>query len=615
MPENYALSGMSPDEPLKPVSTLVFSPESTGETKTTGKSVPKLEFMEKKEKPVLNVSPQRLAQPLSKKKEGEEKSGEEWTTPPLDASTDVTPRIGSNVAIEETGLGDRALDSRRTPESASRFDSASGDEVPAFSCPNGHFESSANSESRERESDSSSELSRTPRAELKVHTSTPKNILVGSEEQIIFHVENVSDVPSECSVIEIAIPPCFTVEKTEAGRGTTALLGSAASQDFRCVWNLGTLWGHEEETLVLRVVPTQSASADFQVSWSNRKLENTETVTAEQPDLEMRIFVENFVPEMADSPVQIQLKNTGNCLVKKVAVKLQADSESAPAFLREIPSLLPGEERLFTASVHSSAREPIRLNAVALIKNRVYAQAENVLKVNYVDLSIESDEPSSVFAGMKTSLPVRLVNRGNCAAKNVKLCVELPSNTLIDSVFPETRCETNGVGHAVLYLDEIAENETRSLVLKLLTRNEGEIVIPVNLQDDSKILTESEIRFHASGVANVQMELESPRGVLAVSEDVFYEIRLKNTGNKRIQDAKLFVFFAEGIEPSLTEQSPDFMEKGIVCFTVPEFLPGTTQTFRVKAGVQTGGNYPIRCQLKSEESGLDLLQQATVIYR
>ncbi|MDO4424972.1 MAG: hypothetical protein Q4D17_04320 [Planctomycetia bacterium] len=601
VPQNSSLEGMSPDEPLRSKTSLIFSSVDESETGTWNKAIPRLEFMEKGElTPVLNVSPQRLAQPLSKKKETEESAVESLGALPQESSAEVLPRYGNGVSIGEHGDQGAAADKQSRS---------------SISCPNGHFE--------ERPDDSGKEVmeqesvsARIPRAELKIHTLMPGELLVGTEEQILFRVENLSDVPSEGSMIEIAIPSCFSVENTEVGRGSAAVLGSAASKNLRCVWNLGTLLGHEEETLLLKVIPTESASSDFQVSWSNQKLEKTGTVITELPNLEMQILAEKALHENVESPVRVLLKNTGNCLVKKILVKLQAEGCAKDiGFVQEVASLLPGEEQIFSASVCPTVRDQIRLNASAMIKNQVYAQTENVLKVNFMDLNLKVEEPSSVFVGMKTLLPIEITNLGNYAAKNMTFCVELPPNMAMESVSPEIKYEMNGSNQVLLHLEDISEAETTRLVLELMPKSEGEIVMPVKFQIGAMPLAESEIRFQVSGIANVQMELEAPRRVLSVSENVFYEIRLQNTGNKKISDAKLFVFFADGIEPFSAEQTPDVMEKGIVCFAVPEFLPGTTQTFRVQAGVKGEGNYPIRCQLKSDECGLDLIQQDTAIYR
>lgn len=596
VPTTTALKGMNPDEALNPNSEIrsetLKNEKPDSSASSWNREIPQLEFMEKKNEPILNVSPQRLASPVGQRnfsvrsggtqkeifgageKEGNEigaGSSENLDPPPLESSVEVKGQVGSGVTISPSAK-------------------------------------SSGTETSQAES---------ARAELRISTQAPESILVGVESQFLIVVWNASEVVSEGSLVEVEIPEWFSVSKAAAEKGSAGVLMNAVQEGQRCVWNVGTLLPNERETLRLSVIPRQSASADFHVSWSNRKAEKMQTVVAEAPQLEMKILLEERIPEGVQTPLRIRVANVGNCIAKDVALLLDAEGCDPPNFmLPGIHRLLPGEEQTVEVKIQPATREPMKLHAEAKIQNQNYASTEYVAKVDYVDLKLETPVTESSFAGMETKFPVKITNEGNVTAQNVKMSLELPPQVRVESSDPPVASdfsETNRL--LILNLKDLPGGASQEVLLWLRPLEEGNVEIPLTVQADSKIMAEKTLSMRVDGVASARMELKFPKRVLARTENAFYEVQVTNTGSRIVSDAKLFIFFADGIEPQMAEQTAELMTDGVVSFNVPPIAPGESQSFRVQARAAQAGNFPIRCQLKSEDGNLDLIQQETSIYR
>ncbi len=584
VPSKLTMSQMAPENaPMSEPSSnpkRFQEPVYESDLDSWNQEIPQLEFMEKKGTlPLLNVSPQRLASPVGMAEEPvyennanqAEFSSSRYTdfSEPEVTFADVKPRYGTAVSLESSNTVR-------------------------------HLKKSTTSE----------------RAELKIKTLPPENLIVGAEATFTIEVRNETKTISEGSVIEIAIPDWFTVRNASVERGTTAVLPNSLADGQRCVWNLGVLLPNATETLNLTVIPQRSASADFRISWSNQKAE-TQAVVAEAPKLEMQIDSMRSVEEGQPLPLNIRISNTGNCVARDIAVQLKTEGCVENNYIIPgIRRLLPGEEETVQVIVTPATRRTITCCAEALIQNQRFSRVENQIVVQYLDLNVEIPEIEKIFTGTDVSVPIKITNYGNAVAEKVQVFLELPSQVRVIRAEPDVMYHEPAPNQLILELNDIPSHQTEALKLQLRAEEEGSLNIPCTIQVNSRTLAKGNIPLHVEGIASMQMNLNFPTRVLSTTEFGTCEVTVKNNGTQTISDGKLQVFFSDGIEPVQTMAfSSEVLESGVISFDVAELKPGEEHTFQVQAQVREPGNYPIRCQLKSESAGLDLIQQETAIYR
>ncbi len=554
------------------------APEYESDLEGWNQEIPQLEFMEEEDAlPLLNVSPQRLASPpealdfeISALQEGIDSQSQYEYSDSSATFAEVKPRYGSAVSV------DSVFQARQMKMSGVE----------------------------------------TEREEMEIKTQAPENLVVGMEASFIIEVQNNSETPSEGSSIEIAIPDWFSVRSASVERGSTVITPNSMVSGQRCVWNLGLLSPNTKESLILKVIPQRSASADLRISWGNQKAE-VQAVTANLPKLEMRIDSVQTVEEGQSVPLEICVKNVGNCVARDIAIQLETKGCSEKEyFVPGIRSLLPGDAETVQVIVTPATRGKIQYCAEALIQNQCFASVEDHITVEYLDLNVEIPKVEKVYAGTDVEVPIKITNYGNATAKKVRVFLKLPPQAHVIRMEPNVLYQEPTPNQLVLELNDIPSRQTETFRLLLQPKEEGELTIPCAIQANSRTAMETIIPLNVEGVASMRMELKFPTRILSTSEWSACEVTVKNTGSRTITDGKLLIFFSEGIEPVQTMAfSSKISEGGVVSFDVATLKPGEEHTFQVQAQVAQPGNYPIRCQLKSASSGLDLIQQETAIYR
>ncbi len=453
-------------------------------------------------------------------------------------------------------------------------------------------------------------------AELKVYTYIPENLLTGVKNQLEIEVVNPSKTISEKSTVEVRIPLWMQVLKMESEKGTIKIAPGDNSDDQNCTWYIGDLEPGAHEKMLLQVVPQRKNAANIEVSWSNLQISSNQTIVSEEPEIRTEIIGPNCVLEGKETKVSIQVTNTGNCSVKDLNLICSAEGcQSQKYFVPGIPILNAGEKKEVQLNVRPASREKMKLHVDAMIQNRIFSQSDLEISVNFTDIQIRCENPGTCFVGMRQKIPVEVFNSGNVPIVGCRLCVELPPQLEFAGETRNSVEKDPASGLMTLNILPLQAGETQNFFLDLKIKEEGDPVIPLGILANSRTISEAKIPLHIEGVANVQMELNLPSGALTISEPGTYEIRLVNTGSQKIDDGKLLVFFSDGFEPQATFNGGKILEGGIVIFNVPPLVPGESQTFQIQAQVNDRGNYPIRCQLQSEQYHLDLLQQGTAIFR
>ncbi len=533
--------------------------------------------------------------------------------PPLETSVGIEPSVGSAVQITDSPASGSSNSVSRSSGTAGASEAGMKSETEWDDENFGLLPSPL----EEREAgDTPTKISGKERAELKVFTQAPQNVLVGVETQFQIQIRNVSPLASNGTSVEIAIPASFTVKKALTSRGATVILRAPEENSQRCVWNLETLPASAQETLILKVVPTETVSADLRVSWSNRHAEDRKVMVAELPKLQMELIPDTLIREGEENRVKIRVANAGNCIARNIVLKMETEGcTEQTCSLQGIPALLPGNAQIVEAVITPTSREKVKLCVCAQIQNQTYALAEHFFDVQFIDMNVQIGEPESPFAGVQTKFPVEIRNLGNTQAQNLQMCLQLPENAHFAGTEPKLPYMEAGTQQIILDLADTPEGHTQYFRVLVEFDEACTTQLPFTLQTDTRILSENHVPLQIEGITNVEMKLNFPERILSTSENGIYEVQLTNTGSNTIKNGQLFAYFSDGIEPNEVKQTANVMNEGIVSFSVQSLKPGESQTFQIHANAQIGGNYTIRCQFLCEEAGLDLIQQEVSIYR
>ncbi|MDO4574648.1 MAG: hypothetical protein Q4D98_05480 [Planctomycetia bacterium] len=450
---------------------------------------------------------------------------------------------------------------------------------------------------------------------LEIRTLGPQCIVIGTEAKYEVVVCNVGQSVSDDTVVNVEIPSWMDVVGTNVRVGAIEMKESLVAGGHACVWNLGTLQSRETQSLELKLVPRQKASARLNVTWTNKQLSSQRQIQVEEPQLTVEILGGDALILGRKETLTLKISNTGNCIAEEIGLRvLQKETGEELFVLRSFGKLYPDEEREQVVEFLPRRPGATAFVAEATIQNRPVAASEKRSEVRFANISLNLKPETESFVAMETSWKITVRNEGNTAATGARVKVELPSSLRFlssDAVQPPIATSTGVLWN----LDKIEPGDVKTFTMKVRAEKEGSEVVRGMVLTDYLATVTQEVPVAIQAIADVRMTLNVPKRVVTMGDLAPCEIKLSNTGSLPIRDAKLFVFFADGIEPKSASGGASITDRGVVVFEVPPFQPGDAVTFHVTSEASRPGNYPIRCQLRSEESRLDLIQQDTTLFR
>ncbi|MDO5113289.1 MAG: hypothetical protein Q4E67_02830, partial [Planctomycetia bacterium] len=453
------------------------------------------------------------------------------------------------------------------------------------------------------------------RSLLEVNTLGPPCIVIGSEAKYEIVVRNRGDMPSEETVVRVAIPAWMEVVATNVKVGSIELKNTPSSGEYQCAWSLGTLNAQSMESLELHVIPRQKASANVEVTWTNRQVSSQHQIRVEEPQITLDWEGGDALLRGKLETLRLKLTNSGNCIAENISLRVtHKESGEVLGEVKNVGKLYPDEEKTETLEWVPQNSGEITLLTQVFIGEKEVATYEKRGEVRFTDVNVQAVPESESFVGLETRWNLHVQNRGNAAAEGTRLKLELPDSLeYVSSEASESPILSTG---GILWnLEKIEAGETRTISVTLRSLREETPMLECRLYTKDLPTIEEKFPVKIAAIADLQMRLHVPKKVVGIQEEAPCEITLQNTGSLTISDAKLYVFFAEGVEPRTVNLGAKITGEGIVLLDVPPLPPQESIQLRVTSGASTPGNYPVRCQVKSEAMKLDLIQQETTLFR
>lgn len=453
------------------------------------------------------------------------------------------------------------------------------------------------------------------RSILEVNTLGPPCIVIGMEAKYEIVVRNRGDMPSEETVVQVEIPSWMEVVATNVKVGTIELKNPPPSGENRCIWSLGTLSAQGMESLELHVIPRQKASANVQVTWSNRQISSQHSIQVEEPQITLDWDGNHSLLRGKLETLRLKLTNTGNCIAENLSCRVTCkESGEILGEVKNMGKLYPDEEKMETLEWMPQNAGEITLVTQVFMGEKEVTSHEKHGEVRFIDWKLQAIPESESFVGLETRWNLHVQNRGNTTAEGCRLKLEWPDcMEYVSSEANESPILSTG---GVLWnLEKLEAGETQTIPVTLRSLREDSQALECQLYTKDLPAVEEKFPVQIAAIADLQMRLHVPKKVVGVQEEAPCEITLQNTGSLTISDARLYVFFAEGVEPKTVNKGAEITGEGIVLLDVPPLPPQESFQLRVTSGAMAPGNYPIRCQVKSESMKLDLIQQETTLFR
>jgi len=445
---------------------------------------------------------------------------------------------------------------------------------------------------------------------LVVETLGPRRIVVGKEAVYRVVLRNLGDVAAGQAEVTVQIPPWADVAGVTPSRGKMHVpVPSRAEEGMQ--WHVPGLRPGGSEDLMLRLVPRESRALELAVTLQSAAIDSQFSVEVREPKLQLAISGPKEVRYGEKAVYELTFSNPGSADAENVLVRLFPIDPGDEADTHEIGTVPANSKQ--SVEIELVARQPgtLSIRAEATAESGLRSEALREVTVLKPELKVEVTGPKFRYARTVATYQVKVSNPGNAVARGVQVGAMLPgqANFVSASGGGEKEDGANNIRWKAPDLPPGGEH-VFELRCELETGGTNRIQVAAlaeaDLRDTAFIATDVE------ALADVDLDVNDPKGPLPAGEDVTYEVIIRNRGSKSADNVQVFAYFSEGIEPVQVLGQRHQIESGKVSLQpIPKLGPGEQVVARIIARATKPGNHLFRAEVQCPSLESKLSEQKT----
>lgn len=420
---------------------------------------------------------------------------------------------------------------------------------------------------------------------VSIETIAPESAPYGQPVTYEIVVKNTGSVP----VTHVRVDE-------EIGAGTKFVGAEPAGEmsGDRVLWMLGPLNAGDERRIKVSVRPGNEGDLHTKprVSFSVAMATH---VRITRPNIVVSVSGPEAAQVGDDTPLQIQISNTGNGEATNVTLKAilseglkHPEGNDVQAHLN---NLAPGQSQTVTLRVQAATPGIQRYALTAWCEGAARTTAQAKIEVRQPKLNLALTGPAKCVVRGEPEFTLEINNPGTGATDPVQLAAALPPEGLEfvtasdgGAYDPASRTVTWNLGPA-------SPGAKRNLTIKTKSSIAGNLVVRAVARAGPRLSARAEAIIQAEGVPALMFEVADLEDPIEVGKETTYEIRIANTGTMHCTNIKLAAALSDGLTV------------GQVSANVPHKIVGQTLVFDPIAKLPVKGKAVIRVKAKSAAPG------------
>jgi hypothetical protein len=269
--------------------------------------------------------------------------------------------------------------------------------------------------------------------------------------------------------------------------------------------------------------------------------------------------------------------------------------------------LAAGESRVLEVELTAQEAGTMRIQADAAGEGDLAARIVHELRVRRAELAVKVTGPSMLFAGTTAHYQIRVANRGDAAASDVVLQLDLPrgiQNAIgldkkpISADQPRWR------------LGDLAPGTEQVYTLQGDLTGVGPNQVTARIQGPQQTAATDTVQTVVEAIADLKLFVNDPHGPVPIGKEVVYEILVTNRGSKEATNIEVVAQFSDGIEPTAADGHRGEVLPGQVVFQpIRSLAAGEQISLKVTARAHQTGNLRFRAELKCADPDTQLASE------
>jgi uncharacterized repeat protein (TIGR01451 family) len=443
---------------------------------------------------------------------------------------------------------------------------------------------------------------------ISVETSGPAEVNLGRRAKYAITVRNEGDQPTRNLNLQVSIPVGAEVVESDP---------KAEETSGQLEYPLGELAPRTARRIQLELIARQHGAMELKTSVS---LASTSHIAVRVRSPEVAVKFHGPSDAILGDTVMFKatVTNTGDGTAEDLSIVQllpaptpEGEIAQAQALLEHVQSrierLAPGQSEEVLLPAVATSVGMMRANIVVKASDGLEMRAEAQVRVRQPSIEMKTVGPDSRAVQRTGGYVILVANTGDIAAGGIVVTASIPKGLEVVGIEKRTNFDKR-MGTLTWNLPKIDAGATESLKFQVKALEEGEHQVQVMAIGEHKLSAESSHVIRVAGKADLTLSVEDTPGPIEVGGRATYEVRVKNTGTKNVQNVRVRCAVPNGLE---IESSPDFRLSGTnLEFTAIETLAvGEERLLTFTASGREAGDQIIRftmlCDTVSREITAD----------
>lgn len=444
---------------------------------------------------------------------------------------------------------------------------------------------------------------------IAVLLNGPGDLPIGAPVEYEIVVRNEDSIDLQGLILRMDIPAGVKVNALKPTHGEFEI-ETAADGLTMVTWGFEHLAAGKIARAPMQLVSSSAKNFAVAMEWTLMPIAGSSSFDVRAPRLELALDGPAEVRFGEPNIYRLHIRNPGTAVANQIAVRLSADPFGSSA--AEIERIAPGEEEVIEVELTFNERGGI--NIVALAEEQTGLSSKTAIAVIVRQAIVESQLLAAplVYHGSPSECRVRLTNRGDADARELRVALQLPDGASLVSAPSEAVLNGRELSWPVKNLIA-GSSEEFSLQLKLTA--EGANSLALHCSGPAIAKTSAQAVTQVQSITDLKLFVNDPIAPAPVGSEVVYELTLINRGSKEATNVKVVAQFSDGIEPIRGEGHAARVVPGQTLFeAIPSLAAGETVNLKVFAKAAASGTHRFRVEVRSDESEVRLVQEESTQY-
>lgn len=449
---------------------------------------------------------------------------------------------------------------------------------------------------------------------LIVKTHGQPTIRVGRAATYYITATNAGDLDADDVVVSVEIPNWAEITRNQASAGNVRIEPSTSGDNIM-KWSIRDLKQQSQQRLRIDLIPRKSRPIELGVTWNFKSVSALAQIEVQEAKLQVGVTGPADLRYGETKRYTITVSNPGTGEAENVVLTLLPINDgSGTAGVKELGTLAAGARRTIEVELTARQAGELAVRATASADGGLKANAKQDVRVRRANLVVQTVGPAKKVAGAAARYAVKVTNTGDATAEKVIAIAALPvAAAYVKSSNSGTHDEQRG--RVRWEIGSLRPGAYQVVEVTVVLKSAGSNRFDVRTAGADRLVAAGSVETFVETLPDLKMSVDDPAGVVAIGEDVSYEVRVVNRGTAAANNVNIVGYFSEGIEPVGVRGWKANVEVGqVILDTIPHITPGQEVLVTIVARASRPGDHVFRAELHAKDPQTKLAQEEWTVF-